>query len=511
MAARTLETDNHSKMTESPNLVPEEHVDIALASDISGFYHDPLGFVRYAYPWGELGPLRIHSGPDKWQQTFLEDVGKLVTQRAFDGISAVEPVRMAVSSGHGIGKSVLVAWLVDWIMSTRPHSQGTITANTFPQLQTKTWAAIQHWTSMCITSHWFKVSGERMYHKDFGSTWFCSAQTCREENSEAFAGQHAAGSTSFYIADEASAIPDKIFEVAEGGLTDGEPMIFLFGNPTRNSGKFHRVTFGAERDKWNHRSIDSRECKFTNKLLINEWQEFYGEDSDFFRVRVRGLAPSAGELQFIDNERVWAAQKRPAQCLFDDPLIAGVDVARGGSDSNVIYFRKGFDGRTMQQIRIPGEATKDSTLLVSKLAEILSDKRAGHHIQMMFVDAAFGGPVVNRLHQLGHRNVQEINFGSASPDPHQANMRAFMWNKMKDWLLLGAIPPDQRLETDLTGPGFHHNKHDKLVLESKEQMAKRGLASPDDADALCLTFAQHVAPTTKKPKVMQYKPASVWS
>jgi hypothetical protein len=112
----------------------------------------------------------------------------------------------------------------------------------------------------------------------------------------------------------------------------------------------------------------------------------------------------------------------------------------------------------------------------------------------MFVDAGFGGPVVNRLHQLGFKNVSEINFGSQSPDPHQAKMRAFMWQKLKDWLIHGAIPQDQRLETDLTGPGFRHNNRDQLVLESKEDMAKRGLASPDDGDALALTFARPVAP-----------------
>jgi hypothetical protein len=117
-----------------------------------------------------------------------------------------------------------------------------------------------------------------------------------------------------------------------------------------------------------------------------------------------------------------------------------------------------------------------------------------NQVAHMFVDAALGGPVVNRLHQLGFKNVSEINFGSQSPDPHQANMRAFMWQKLKDWLLRGAISEEQRLETDLTGPGFRHNKRDQLVLESKEDMAKRGLASPDDGDALALTFARQVAP-----------------
>lgn len=281
-------------------------------------------------------------------------------------------------------------------------------------------------------------------------------------------------STSFYLFDEASAIPDKIFEVAEGGLTDGEPMIFAFGNPTRANGKFHRVAFGLERERWNHRSIDSRDCILPNKTQIAEWIEDYGEDSDFVRVRVRGLPPSAGDMQFIDSERVWEAQRREPQFLVDDPLICGVDVARGGSDWNVICFRRGLDARSIPSIRIPGEQTRDSTLLVSKLSEVLADRRPENKVAHMFVDAALGGPVVNRLHQLGFKNVSEINFGSQSPDPHQANMRAFMWQKLKDWLLRGAISGEQRLETDLTGPGFRHSRRDQLVLESKEDMAKAG-------------------------------------
>jgi hypothetical protein len=272
------------------------HPDLQIAQIIDETYDDPLGFVQLAYPWREPGELAGFAGPDQWQSAFLEDLGAAVRARGFDGIHAVSPIRMATASGHGIGKSTLVAWIVDWIMSTRPNCQGTITANTYTQLETKTWAAIQKWTRMCVTGAWFQATGTRLYHRQYPQTWFCSAQSCREENSEAFAGQHAVSSTSFYLFDEASAIPDKIFEVAEGGLTDGEPMIFAFGNPTRAGGKFHRVTFGSERDRWNHRSIDSRICMLPNKAQIAEWIEDYGEDSDFVRVRVRGLPPRAGDM-----------------------------------------------------------------------------------------------------------------------------------------------------------------------------------------------------------------------
>lgn len=473
-------------------------IDLDLADEIAKFYADPLGFVLFAYPWGEPGPLDRAEGPDSWQREFLIHVGEEVRKRAFDGQTPVAPIREAISSGHGIGKSTLSAWLADWILSTRPHSQGTVTSNTFSQLRNKTWAAIQRWTRLCITRDWFHVGADRISAICAPESWFLAAATCRAENSEAFAGQHAANSTSWYLFDEASAIPDIIWDVAEGGLTDGEPMIFALGNPTRNSGKFHRIVFGSERDRWGQRTIDSRQCRFTNKELIAEWIRDYGEDSDFVRVRVRGLAPRAGDLQFIDGERVYAAQRREPKCLPDDPLICGVDVARGGDDWNVIRFRQGYDARSIPAQRIPGEQTRDSTVMVTKLAEILADRRPGRQVAHMFVDAACGGPVVDRLRQLGFRNVSEVNFGSASPDPHQANMRAYMWNRMKEWLLEGAIDSDPVLEQDLTGPQAHFNNRDQLVLESKEEMAKRGLASPDHGDALALTFARHVAPQRPK-------------
>jgi hypothetical protein len=472
-------------------------VDLELADEIGKFYADPLAFVRFSYPWGEPGPLRDYRGPDTWQEGYLKDVGAEVLKRRFDGIHAVEPLRAATASGHGIGKSTLVAWLVNWIMSTRPHAQGTITANTFPQLRTKTWAQIQKWNRLSITSRWFVTSASRMYHRDHQATWFCSPQTCREENSESFAGQHAAASTSFYIFDEASAVPEIIFEVAEGGMTDGEPMLFAFGNPTRNTGKFYRATFGSERTRWNHRSIDSRDCALPNKKLIEEWIRDYGEDSDFVRVRVRGLPPTASELQFIDQDRVYAAQKRQAQSLADDPILAGVDISGGGAAWNVVRFRKGKDARTIPPVRVAG-ARADREAMIALLAGLLADKRPEREIRLMFIDSAFGSPIVERLHLLGFRNVVEVNFGGKSPEIHQSNMRAFMWNGVKEWLPTGSIDPnDEQLEIDLTGPGYHFNKSNQLVLESKEHMQKRGLASPDDGDALALTFAQPVAPLRK--------------
>jgi hypothetical protein len=339
-----------------------------------------------------------------------------------------------------------------------------------------------------------------MYHRDHKASWFCSPQSCREENSESFAGQHAADSTSFYIDDEDSAVPDKIHEVEEGGLTDGEAMQFLFGNPTRTNGSFHSACFGAQRSRYTVTVVDSRTSRFTNKAQIEEWLEDYGEDSDFFRVRVRGLPPNAAELQYIDAERVRAAQTRSVVELLDTPLVAGCDLAWGGADDNVIRFRRGMDARSIPPIRIKGEFTRDPSVLTAKLAQVLTSSYSGRKVTMLFLDSAgIAGPIAERLRQQGHRNLQEVNFGADSPDPKYRYMRDFMWGEMKQWLLTGAIEKSQDLEVDLTSPGTRPNARQLVWLESKQDMKKRGVDSPDDGDALALTFASPVSTANELP------------
>lgn len=106
-------------------------IDIQLADEVSKYYDDPLGFVMMAFEWGEPGtPLQGFDGPDAWQIDILNTIGGAVKSRAFNGVDPVDPVQVAVSSGHGIGKSALSAWLILWIMSTRPNSKGVVTANT---------------------------------------------------------------------------------------------------------------------------------------------------------------------------------------------------------------------------------------------------------------------------------------------------------------------------------------------------------------------------------------------
>ena len=477
----------------------EQELELQLADAMADCYADPYKFVMFAYPWGEPGtPLADWDGPDEWQKAVLDEIGFNIRWNKFDGKNPVAAIRKTVGSGHGIGKSALVAWIVDFIMSTRPYAMGTITANTSSQLESKTWAQIAKWTSLCITSHWFTITSGRgnmkMKHKKFPESWFCTAQTCKEENSEAFAGQDAANSTPFYIFDEASAVPNEIWEVAEGGLTDGEPMFFAFGNPTRRHGKFRDITYGKDRHRWSHTVINSQDCKLTNKKQIQEWIDDYGWDSDFVRVRVRGLPPNSADSQYIGLDLTQAARIRDIHNLISDPLIIGIDLARGGADSNVIQFRKGNDARTMPRIIIPGRETADSMVMVRKIAEVIDKGYRGAKPDAVFLDGTgLGGPIADFVKNLGY-DVHEVQFGAGAPNPKFANMRSYMYGEMKEWLKKGgAIDDSDRLEEDLTSPEAYENNRDQVVLESKKDMKKRGLPSPDYSDALGLTFASPVA------------------
>lgn len=455
--------------------------------------HDPLKYVRAVWPWKKAGtPLEHESGPKPWQAQFLRDLGAHTQRRGFNGRDPVQPVKMAISSGVGPGKTALLAWVLHWLMDTRPDCKCRVTANTATQLETVTWAEVQKWGQSKLTADRWTMMAETMYATGDRVNWFAVRTTCAPENAQAFAGWHNRRSATANFYDEGGTIPEEIFEKGRGIEVDGEPFQFIFGQCSRRNGQLHRAVFGSERDSWDHRVIDGYEVVTSDvvRTLYREWEETYGgPDSDFCRVHIRGLPPNADELQFIGGDVVYGAQTRVADALPDEPLVCGVDVSGGGSAWTVCWFRHGPDARSIPPIRITGERSRDRQHVVSMLAQALQD----HQPHAMFIDSAFGAVIVQRLNDLGFGQVYETNFGGPSPDEHQANQRAYQWQLMKDWLKRGAIPAkDERLANDLTGPGFHLNAKNKLVLESKESMQKRGIASPDSGDALSLTFAQPV-------------------
>lgn len=475
---------------------------------------DPERFVLVSFPWGEPGtPLENETGPDEWQLQILHDVkeglarGMTPAEAVTDAIETnATVIREAVASGHGVGKSALVAWLILWAMATFADTKGIVTANTQNQLKTKTWPELAKWYRLFIARHWFNFGAMSLVSSDpeHEQTWRMDAIPWSEKNTEAFAGLHNQGKRIAVFFDEASAIPDIIHETTEGALTDANTEIlwFMFGNPTRNTGRF-REAFGRLRHRWRTYQVDSRTAKLSNKAQIAEWIKDYGEDSDFVRVRVRGVFPRAGATQFIPGdivERAMAPEReQEIETTWMDPLILGVDVARFGDDQTVLCPRRGRDARSIPWRKLRG---RDNM----QVAALIAEMHAALNFDAIFIDdGGTGSGVVDRCRYL-KLPIMPVLFGAdpdlAMPTDEGAvayyNKGAEMWGRMRDWIRAGMLPHDPELEQNLTGREYGYvlkEGRDVLQLEKKKDMKKRGLASPDDADALALTFAYPVQPS----------------
>ncbi|MBQ9240550.1 MAG: terminase [Duodenibacillus sp.] len=454
--------------------------------------NDPLAFARNAFAWGK-GALTGMEGPDEWQTALLSSI----RDQLADGKNLDKVVLNAVAAGHGVGKSGCVAWLILWAISTVADTRGVVTANTAIQLSTKTWAELAKWYHLCIFRPWFELSATAIVSRQPGHdrTWRIDAIPWSDNNPEAFAGLHNQGKRILVIFDEASAISDKIWEVTEGAMTDKQTQIvwLAFGNPTRNVGRFYDC-FNRLRHRWVTAHVDARTAAMSNKDQIKVWQEDYGEESDFFKVRVRGVFPSGSDMQFIPRDIVdkAIAAQLPHVPYTRMVAIMGVDVARFGADSSVICVRFGMDARSMGKREY---RELDGWRLGAKVAEWYNElKDMGVSRIIINIDSGgIGASPVDWLQQNGYP-VNAINFGSKAADQiRYGNLRAEMWGRMREWLKAGGcIADDDDLATDLTSIEYDYNVRNQLMLEQKSDMKARGLASPDNGDALALTFAVKV-------------------
>jgi hypothetical protein len=470
---------------------------LALADDIGAFTADPLGYAMYAFAWGE-GDLAGIAGPRVWQRAVMAEIR--------DHLSVPEtrfqPLRIARASGHGIGKSALIGMLIKWALDTCPDTRVIVTANTEAQLRTKTAPELAKWARLALTARWFHNSATAMISTmpGRGTSWRCDLVTWSEHNTEAFAGLHNLGKRIVLVFDEASGISDKVWEVALGALTDAETEIIwlAFGNPTHATGAF-RECFGRQRALWRTAQIDARDVEGTNKTYLDELVRTFGADSDLARVRVLGRFPAANATQFINQRDIELAQARAIPVLAGgEPVIFGVDCARYGDDESVLAIRCGNDARSR-----PWQSWRGADAMA--LAGDIALAAMKWQPDAIMVDAGnIGAAIVDRLRQLvGDMPVIEVWFGGEGRDAelepgvavHTANKRAEIWTRMRAWLRRGAIPDGPRLRDDLAGPNYSFAADDTRVqLERKADMKRRGLPSPDWADALACTFAETVLP-----------------
>ena len=494
-------------------------MDDEIIQNLARYQNDPLGFVRWAFPWGEPGPLE-NEDVEPWQEDVLGHVGEELR-------SGTEVIRVSRASGHGTGKSALGCMLDFWAFSTMVDTKGVVTANTETQLRTKTWAELHLWHRLFIARDMLKVTATAILSADpaHEKTWRIDQVPWSLNNTEAFAGLHNYGRRIYLKFDEASAIPDQIHEVAEGALTDKETQIIWiqFGNPTKNTGRFRETApdgrFGA---RWNFKSIDSRSVSRTNKEQIKQWEEDYGEDSDFFRVRVAGIFPKTDVDSFISFDDVKTAINREVPEENSRETIMGVDVARFGDNKSVIYTRQGLDARTITPKVFSGLST-------TQLAIEVRNEALRQRPSVICIDT--GGVGAGVFDQLIDMNLDQliipVDFGgrpTGDIEEQYFNRRAEIWGKMRQWLKRGCIPEeipklgDVTLLQELTAPTYTFDAKDKIVLESKKEMKRRGVPSPDAADALALTFAVDLTPDygprdrlSSEPHVMEddYNPLEV--
>ena len=283
---------------------------------------DPEAFVLFAFPWSTAGtPLEHHHGPRKWQRDVLREIKQHIQKNK--NVTEFDVLRMAVSSGRGIGKSALVSWIVLWMITTRIGSSVIVSANSEAQLRSITWAEITKWLAMMINSHWWEISATRitpakwiteLVERDLRKGtryWGAEGRLWSEENPDSYAGLHNSDGV-LLIFDEASGIPDAIWDVAQGFFTENTPHRFwaAFSNPRRNTGYFFEC-FHAKRDFWHTRQVDARTVEDTDKQVYRQIIEEYGEDSSQARVEVYGEFPSSGDDQFISPSHVADAAARP--------------------------------------------------------------------------------------------------------------------------------------------------------------------------------------------------------
>lgn len=470
----------------------------ALLEWLAEVANDPLAFTLGAYPWGEPGTvLEAYSGPDEWSRWLfgLIKAGLLNLEEA---------IQIAVASGHGIGKSATVAWLINWAFMTFPDCRGVVTANTETQLKTKTWAELGKWFNLCFFARdHFILNATSLVSKDPSRerTWRIDMIPWSEKNTEAFAGLHNKGKRILLVFDEGSSIPDVIWEVSEGALTDADTQIIwaVFGNPTRNSGRFKECFAGGKHAEfWASRQIDSRSVKVTNKGRFEKWIKAYGADSDFVRIRVLGQFPRLGEMEFFSASDIDEAMSSSREVYVDaqTPLALGVDVARYGRNASVIFPRKGRDARTMERRVYRGISTVE-------LANRVFEAFTAWHPDGIFIDGGgVGGGVVDNCRNQ-RLYVTEVQFGGrdiitgidrATQGEKYANMRAAMHGALRAWLKTGIIPYDTDLRSAMLAIKYTYNNRDEIQLVSKEDLMEDNPELVlDDLDALCLTFAGPLA------------------
>jgi hypothetical protein len=436
---------------------------VAYGNFVKAYRDQPVKFVRDV----------LKAEPLPWQADFMEHVAK--GER-----------RISVRAGHGVGKSTACAWLLIWHMLTRMPQKAVCTAPTAGQLFDALFSEVKHWCNKLPEPlrETIEVFTDRIVQRGAPESSFISARTSSAERPEALAGVHS--EHVLLICDEASAIPEAVFESAAGSMSGHAATTVLIGNPTRNTGLFFKTHHQLSSD-WKTMHVSCLDNRLVSKDFIKQISTTYGDSSNAFRVRVLGEFALKDDDSLIPAELVDAAMDRDVVLNPAEPIYYGIDVARFGDDRTVICKRQGNV--------VLGFKHWSGEDLMGTVGRIVHEAGMDSPEEIMVDSIGLGGGVADRLRELG-LNVRDVNVSESVALNQQASrLRDELWLSAKEWLETRAvkIPKDDELRQELIGPTYSFTSNGKIKVEGKSEMKRRGLRSPDLADALCLTFAGQAA------------------
>lgn len=487
--------------------------EVEILTQILSFKDNPVDFANYAYQWGKPGSI-FEKGLRQWQIEELKALADHTQEQAFRMANGLPMKiwRSAWSSGRGPGKSAVLGITAHWHLSTRLGSTVSVMANTETQLRTKTFPEYGAWFSSAINSHWFiletlkitpapwlvdlvndmKTSGGDPINTKY---WFAQGLPWSEDNPDAIAGTHNPLGLLVQL-DEASGIHSKVWDALEGFFTESNPYRYLMAaSQMRNrSGRFFELFNDAKMGAgWRLRTLSTRgmaDC--VDQAVVEDQITRYGIDSDFVRVEIFGLPPRTSEDQFIPWDAVRAAQQNQLVYDYGEALILGVDPAPRGKTA--WRFRQGRNARDCC-----GTATYGSWLGADniEIAENILKLDAKYKPDFICIDFGMGTGVIDYLKRKRlHGKLIEVKFGTTAYDKtgEYATRAIELWSLVRDWLPGGMIEKDDgekgTLSEQLTNRGWvwSGREDNKKILETKDSLQRRGVKSPDDADALACTF-----------------------
>lgn len=435
---------------------------------IKTYRNDPVAFVRDV----------LGVEPDEWQREFLAAI-------------ASGHRRMSVRSGHGVGKSTTASWAMLWYLLTRYPVKVVVTAPTSAQLYDALFAELKRWVKELppALNQLLEVKQERIELKSSATEAFISARTSRAEQPEALQGVHS--DNVMLVADEASGVPEQVFEAAAGSMSGHNAVTILLGNPVRSSGFFYD-THNRLKGEWWTKRVSCVDSPRVSTAYVAEMASRYGDESNAYRIRVLGEFPRSDDDTIIPMELLDAAQHRDVAPSKTAPSIWGLDVARFGSDSSTLCKRKG------NAVTEPVRRWRNLDLMQlcgAVVAEYEALPAGDRPLEILVDSIGLGAGVVDRLREL-NLPARGINVSeSPAMGGTYRNLRAELWHKAKAWLEARdcKLPKDEDLIAELATVRYKFTSNGKVQVESKDEIRKRGLASPDKADSFVLTFASDAA------------------